>query len=64
MTPRTPQLEFYNSRYGFFDGTRRVQIIAQLKFAANASRTVLSPRINEISHRYTLATFKTLKHQN
>ena len=64
MTPRTLQLEFYNSRYGHFGGTHRVRIIAQLKFAANALRTVLSPRINEISPRCTLTTRKTLKHQN
>ena len=63
MTPRSLQSDFYDSRYGRFDGTRQVRIITQLKFASNAPRTVLSPRINEISPR-TLAFCKTLKHQN
>jgi hypothetical protein len=62
MTPRSLQSEFYNSRYGRFGGTRRVQVISQLKFASNAPRTTLSPRINVISPRCTLVTCKTLKH--
>ena len=64
MTPRKLQSEFYNSRYGLFGGTRRVRIIARLKFAATAPRTVFSPRINRITPRCTLITCKTLKHQN
>jgi hypothetical protein len=61
MTPRSLQSEFYNSRYGLFGGTRQVRIIFRLKFAANASRTVLSPTINGISPRCTLATYKIPK---
>jgi hypothetical protein len=64
MTPRSLQSEFYNSRYGRFGETRRVRIIAQLKFASNAPRTASSPKINVVSPRCTLTTCKTLKHQN
>ena len=64
MTPRLLELVFYNSRYGRFGGTHRVQIIARLKFAFNASRTILSSKINGISPICTLATCKTLKHQS
>ena len=64
MTSRSLQSEFYNSRYDHFGGTYRVWIIARLKFASNIPWTVLSPRIKGISPRCTLATCKTLKHQN
>ena len=64
MIPRSLQSEFYNSRYDYFGGTHQVQIIARLKFASNAPRTVLSPKIKGISLRCTLATCKTLKHKN
>jgi hypothetical protein len=64
MTLRSLQSEFYNSRYGRFGGTHRMQVIAQLKFASNAPRTTLSPRINVVSPKCTLVTCKTLKHQN
>ena len=64
MTPRSLQSEFYNSRYDHFGETRQVWIIIQLKFASNAPRTVLSPRINGISPKCTLATYKTLKYKN
>ena len=64
MTPISLQSEFYSSRYGHFGGTRRVRIIARLKFASNAPRTVLSSKIIGISLRCTLATCKILKHQN
>jgi hypothetical protein len=56
MTVISLQSEFYNSRYGHFGGTRRVQIITRLKFASNAPQTALSPRINVINPRCTLAT--------
>jgi hypothetical protein len=55
-TPRSPQSEFYNSRYGRFGRTHRVLIIARFNFAAKASRTVLSPRFNGISPKCNLAT--------
>jgi hypothetical protein len=35
-TPRSPQSELYNSIYDRFGGSRRVQIIARLNFAAKA----------------------------
>jgi hypothetical protein len=62
--PRSPQSEFYNSRYGRFGGSRRVQIIARLNFAVKAPRTVLSPRFDGINPKCNLTTCKTLKHQN
>jgi hypothetical protein len=63
-TPRSPQSELYNSRYGRFGGSHRVRIIAQLNFVAKAPRTVLSPKFNGISSKCNLTTCKTLKHQN
>jgi hypothetical protein len=62
-TPRSPQSELYNSRYGRFGGSRHVQIIARLNFAAKALRTVLSPKVDGISPKCNLITCKTLKHQ-
>ena len=64
MTPRMLQSEFYNSRYDLFGRTHWVRIVSRLKFAANAPQIVLSTRINKVSHICTLATYKTLKHQN
>jgi hypothetical protein len=63
-TPRSPQSELYNSRYGHFGGSRRVRIIARLNFAAKAPRTVLSPRFDGINPKCNLTTCKILKHQN
>jgi hypothetical protein len=63
-TPRPPQSELHNSRYGRFGGSRQVQIIARLNFAAKAPRTVLSPRFDGINPKCNLTTCKTLKHQN
>jgi hypothetical protein len=63
-TPISPQLELYNSRYGRFGGSRRVQIIARLNFAAKAPQTVLSPKVDGISPKCNLTTCKMLKHQN
>jgi hypothetical protein len=35
-TPRSPQSELYNSRYGRFGGSHRVRIITRLNFATKA----------------------------
>jgi hypothetical protein len=54
--PRSPQSKFYDSRYGCFGGSHRVQIITRLNFVDKAPQTVLSPRFNDISPKCNLAT--------
>jgi hypothetical protein len=60
-TPRSPQLELYNSRYGHFGGSHLARIIARLNFAAKAPLTVLSPRVDGISPKCKLTNLQNTK---